>query len=259
LSEWRLLLTRPEAESRALAEALAGYGHYCSLLPMLTIEPLSPLPARPLGWLEGFSAVIVVSKPAAQLCLRALSPDPEAPGPRWFAVGAATAAILRAHGLNVSYPMQGDDSEALWRLPELAAVLATPGARVLIVRGEGGREWLAEQLTAQGADVHYLELYRRAVPNYSSSLIAERLQAERLNAVVVSSGQGLEHLHYLAGDAWSMIAALPLFVPSARVASLAQALGSLDPINCQGAGSAALVAALATRSPEPRPLQRKDT
>lgn len=249
MSEWRLLLTRPEADSRALAEALAGYGHYCSLLPMLKIEPLSTLPVVPTGWLEGFSAVIVVSKPAAQLCLRVLSPSPQALGPRWFAVGSATAAILQAYGLSVSYPTQGDDSEALWQLPALTTVLAVPGARVLIVRGEGGREWLAEQLVARGAEVQYLELYRRAVPDYSPHHIAERLQAERLNAVVVSSGQGLEHLHRLAGNAWPTIAALPLFVPSARVASLAQALGSRDPINCQGAGSAALVAALANRRP----------
>lgn len=232
-----------------MAEALADHGHYCSLLPMLKIEPLSAVPVHPPGWVEGFSAVIVVSKPAAHLCLSALSPRPEALRPYWFAVGTATAAILQAHGLSVSYPVQGDDSEALWQLPALATVLATPGARVLIVRGEGGREWLAEQLAAQGAEVHYLQLYRRAVPDYSPTLIAERLQAERLNAVVVSSGQGLEHLHCLAGDAWPTIAALPLFVPSARVASLAQALGSRDPINCQGAGSAALMAALATRSP----------
>lgn len=249
MSAWRLLLTRPEAESRALASELSRHGHYASILPMLLIEPLPGLPARSPDWLRQFAAVVVVSKPAAHLCVRLLDPEPVTAGPRWFAVGAATASILQAHGLHVCAPEQGDDSEALWQLPSLAAALATPGAKVLIVRGEGGREWLAERLAEQGAQVEYLELYRRAIPDYPPNAVADRLQAERLNAVVVSSGQGLEHLHRLAGKSWPALAALPLFVPSARVASLAQTLGSRHPINCQGAGGAALIAALATRSP----------
>lgn len=249
MSGWRLLLTRPEAESNALASELSQHGHYASALPVLLIEPLPGVAAPSSEWLQQFAAVIVVSKPAAQLCLRNLVPRPANPGPRWFAVGPATAAILTSHGLSVSFPVQGDDSEALWQLPALTAVLASPGARVLIVRGVGGREWLGERLMEQGAQVEYLELYRRAVPDYPPTLVAERMQAERLNAAVVSSGQGLEHLRHLAGEAWPVLAALPLFVPSARVADLARALGSRDPVNCQGAGAAALIAALATRRP----------
>jgi uroporphyrinogen-III synthase len=249
LSTWRLLLTRPEAESQALASELSQHGYYASTLPVLVIEPLAPLPARSADWLQRFTAVIVVSKPAAHLCVHLFGAALAATGPHWFAVGAATAAILQAQGLAVSFPSRADDSEALWQLPALAARLQAPGGRVLIVRGEGGREWLAERLTEQGACVEYLELYRRAVPDYPPGIVAERLEAERLNAVVVSSGQGLEHLHRLAGAAWPALAALPLFVPSARVASLALALGNLRPINCRGAGSAALIATLATQSP----------
>ncbi|WP_263261846.1 uroporphyrinogen-III synthase [Pseudomonas sp. RIT-PI-S] len=248
MSHWRLLLTRPEGESRALACELASHGHYGSCLPMLVIEPLPP-PVRPPGWLQGFAAVVVVSKPAAHLCLRGLEHQLATPGPRWFAVGAATAAVLEQHGLAVSFPRNGDDSEALWQLPSLAAVLAGPKPRVLIVRGQGGREWLGERLAERGAEVEYLELYRRGVPDYPASAVAERLQAERLNGAVVSSGQGLEHLHRLAGAAWPALAALPLFVPSARVAGLAQALGCRHPVNCRGASSAALIAALATQGP----------
>lgn len=249
MSRWRLLLTRPADESRVLAQMLAAGGHYGSALPMLVIEPLS-LGKRPAaGWLQRFAAVIVVSKPAAHLSLGWLSPDPAAIVPRWFAVGAATAEVLRQGGINASFPTQGDDSEALWQLPELILALKAGGNRALIIRGEGGREWLAERLVEQGVEVEYLELYRRGVPDYPANAVAERLQAERLNGAVVSSGQGLEHLHRLAGAAWPVLAAMPLFVPSARVASLAQALGSRCPVNCHGASNAALIAALATRSP----------
>lgn len=249
MSGWRLLLTRPDDESRGLAEALVAHGYYGSPLPMLVIEPRFPAEKPVPGWLQRFAAVIVVSKPAAHYCLQWLAPDPGAASPRWFTVGAATADVLRAGGIEASFPDRGDDSEALWRLPALNAALGSGAAKVLIIRGQGGRDWLAEQLAGRGLEVEYLELYRRGVPDYPANAVAERLQAERLNGVVVSSGQGLEHLHRLAGAAWPVLAAMPLFVPSARVASLAQALGSRCPVNCNGAGNAALIAALATRSP----------
>ncbi|WP_426151117.1 uroporphyrinogen-III synthase [Pseudomonas sp. DC3000-4b1] len=246
---WRLLLTRPATEGRPVAEALAEQGYYGALMPMLEIQPLTPLPVlKGQAW-QALDAVIVVSKPAARLCLQGLPPREQRVGLQWFAVGPATAAILREAGLDAHYSAQGDDSEALLRLPALAAVLARPCPRILIIRGEGGRDWLAHRLGERGAQVGYLELYRRGVPDYAANAVAQRLQAERLNGVVVSSGQGLEHLHRLAGSAWPALAAMPLFVPSARVAGLAHGLGCHRPINCEGASTAALVAALAVHSP----------
>lgn len=246
---WRLLLTRPEAEGRPLAKALAEQGHYAALMPMLEIQPLKPLPVLTVQAWRALDAVIVVSKPAARLCLQDLPAREHRFGLQWFAVGPATAAVLREGGLDAHCSTQGDDSEALLRLPALATVLARPCPRLLIIRGEGGRDWLAQQLGERGARVDYLELYRRGVPDYAANAVAQRLQAERLNGVVVSSGQGLEHLHRLAGTAWPAVAAMPLFVPSARVASLAHGLGCHRPINCEGASNAAVVAALAIHSP----------
>ena len=94
---------------------------------------------------------------------------------QWFSVGAATAQILADHGLDVSYPAAGDDSEALLELPQLREAIARPDARVLIMRGEGGRELLAERLREQGASVDYLELYRRCLPHMRRRLV-QRIQ-----------------------------------------------------------------------------------
>ncbi len=106
---------------------------------------------------------MVVSKPAARLGLERLDrywPQPPLTQ-RWFTVGAATAAILEAYGLDVAYPEQGDDSEALLALPAFEQALRVHDPKVLIMRGEGGREFLAERLRGQGVAVDYLELYRR--------------------------------------------------------------------------------------------------
>ncbi|WP_296815495.1 uroporphyrinogen-III synthase [Thiobacillus sp.] len=56
----------------------------------------------------------------------------------------------------------GQDSEAVLALPQLQAVA---GRQVVIVRGVGGRALMADTLRARGADVHFMECYRRTCPH----------------------------------------------------------------------------------------------
>lgn len=150
MTDWRVLLTRPAEESTALAALLAQSGIHSNCLPLLETEAL-PVTAEQravFGALPRYCAVIVVSKPAARLALQQLGGS--VPPMPWFSVGAATAQILADHGLNVHCPVTGDDSEALLELSALREAIAVPGARVLILRGEGGRELLAERLREQG-------------------------------------------------------------------------------------------------------------
>ncbi|NJJ60390.1 uroporphyrinogen-III synthase [Pseudomonas sp. B14(2022)] len=244
MTDWRVLLTRPAEESAALAAALSEAGILSSSLPLLDIEPLPVTPEQQaiFGDLGRYCAVIVVSKPAARLAIQQL--DQAWPQLSWFSVGAATAQVLADHGLCVHYPQTGDDSEALLQLPALREAIARPGARVLILRGEGGRELLAERLREQGASVDYLELYRRFLPTYDTGVLTRRIQLERLNGLVVSSGQGFLHLQALAGPDWPQVAQLPLFVPSPRVAEMARAAGAEKVVDCRGASAAALLVAL---------------
>ncbi|RON47347.1 uroporphyrinogen-III synthase [Pseudomonas frederiksbergensis] len=247
MTGWRLLLTRPADESAALSSVLAESGIFSSCLPLLEIEPIaaSDTMRKVIRDLDRFCAVIVVSKPAARLGIELLSQQwSQPPRLKWFSVGAATAQILEEAGLDVSFPVDGDDSEALLDLPVLREAIARPDPRVLIMRGEGGRELLAERLRELGASVEYLELYRRGLPHYATAELPDRIQAERLNGLVVSSGQGFEHLHQLAGDAWPRLAQLPLFVPSPRVAELARAAGAQTVVDCRGASATALLTAL---------------
>ncbi len=254
MTGWRLLLTRPAEECAALAATLAEQGVFSSSLPLLEIQPLADSPEQHDTFqnLNRYCAVIVVSKPAARLGVALLQRYwPQLPANQpWFSVGAATGQILAEHGLAVSYPSEGDDSEALLALPQLQQALrASDSPRVLILRGEGGREALADCLRGQGAAVDYLPLYRRLLPQYAVATLPERVYAERLNGLVVSSGQGLQHLLALAGSEWPTLARLPLFVPSPRVAQLAAAAGALAVVDCRGASAAALLAALRDHAP----------
>ncbi len=242
--DWRVLLTRPAEESTALAALLSQAGIYSSRLPLLETQALAVTAEQQAVFdaLQRYCAVIVVSKPAARLALQRLG-NAVPPMP-WFSVGAATAQILAGHGLDVHYPATGDDSEALLQLPALREAIAQPGAKVLILRGEGGRELLAERLREQGASVDYLELYRRFLPVYETGALMQRIRLERLNGLVVSSGQGFLHLQALAGIDWPQVAQLPLFVPSPRVYEMARAAGAKKVVDCRGASAAALLVAL---------------
>ncbi len=247
MTGWRLLLTRPAEESAALSSILAEAGIFSSSLPLLEIEPLpvSATMREILQHLDRYCAVIVVSKPAARIALAHIAEHGiQVPHLQWFTVGAATAQILESQGLKVYFPAEGDDSEALLEMHELREAVASTGARLLIMRGQGGRELLADRLRELGASVDYLELYRRELPQYSPATLPERIEAERLNGLVVSSGQGFEHLHQLAGNAWPHLAQLPLFVPSPRVAELARAAGAQTVVDCRGASATALLTAL---------------
>jgi uroporphyrinogen-III synthase len=249
---WRLLLTRPAAECEALAATLAEAGVFSRSLPLLETEALAETPAQraTILDLDRYNAVIVVSKPAARLALSLIERHRAQPatGPRWFSVGAATAQILdhylQPHGLQASCPSEGDDSEALLALPQLDEALRVPSPRVLIMRGEGGRELIAETLRQRGVTVDYLELYRRVRPQYPAGTLTRLIEQEHLNALLVSSAQGLDNLCQLAAGAWAELARLPLLVPSPRVAELARAAGARQVIDCRGASAAAVLTAL---------------
>ncbi len=251
---WRLLLTRPAEESQALARTLAEEGVFSASLPMLDIEPLpvSEENRSIIYNLAAYCAVIVVSKPAARLGLELVDELwPQPPMQHWFTVGAATAQILDDYNLRVFFPEQGDDSEALLDLPQLQETLSSVyDPKVLIMRGEDGRELLAERLRERGVSVDYLPLYRRKLPQYPALALPNTVRAERLNGLVVSSGQGFQHLRELAGDAWPDLARMPLFVPSPRVAELAREAGAQTVVDCRGASASALLAALRGH-PEP--------
>lgn len=252
MKQWRLLITRPAADSAVLAELLAEQHIYSSSLPLLEIQALPETPAqRSLMFnLDQYCAVIVVSKPAATLGLQRLDqywPQPLAEQ-HWFSVGAGTGRILADYGLSVSWPDQGDDSEALLALPQFIDSLKTYNPRVLIMRADVGRNFLAEQLKQRGVQVDFLPLYRRSLPVYPSGTLVARIQQQQLNGLVVSSEQGLRHLIELAGDAWPQLASLALFVPSPRVAQIAQELGAEHVIDCRGASNSALLKALAAHA-----------
>ncbi|GAB7522438.1 fused uroporphyrinogen-III synthase HemD/membrane protein HemX [Paraburkholderia sp. 2C] len=156
------------------------------------------------------------------------------------------------------------DSEGLYAALEATlGANAFEGKRVLIVRGDGGREWLADRLREAGAEVEAVAAYRRIVPEPSVRTWerVHALLAGEPHVWLVTSSEGVRNLSELARDHLTAgeIAQLkraPFVAPHPRIAETARALG-FDSITVSGAGDERIARALlsAVALPEVQPVQ----
>jgi len=222
-----VLLTRPETESRALAGRIAAAGGKAILFPTIEIHPvaLSPAAAAALDALPRHRLAVFVSANAVRHGLPLIhATGGWPPALACAAVGMATAELLRAEGVRqVWVPEAGGDSEALLAHPDLQHVA---GWSVVVFRGVGGRELLADTLQARGAQVSYVECYRRAVPRADPGPVCAALRSGGLDAVVAASAEGLRNLLDMVGPAWqAALRRVPVVVTHPQVAHAAGALG----------------------------------
>ncbi len=228
LSGMTVLVTRPDGQADGLAHLINEAGGQAVLAPLLSIAPpLNPSTAKSLlNAAEPWDWLIFISANAVRGVLGVDGwMGPVAGATRLAAVGEATATALAEAGLTVDLvPYPQFNSEALLADPRMVQVA---GQRVLIVRGEGGREHLAETLRERGADVAYAEVYRRvpvSIEAFSSSL--NLWQEANFDAVVVTSGEALAHLTGLLRETGLDSHPRPvLVVPSERIANQAAEQG----------------------------------
>lgn len=237
----RVLITRPREQAQALEHLVRDAGGEPVCVPAIEILPLAdPAPFQALAArLAEFDLAIFVSRNAVCRALDLLGSRPWPASLKVAAVGQGSRAELEQRGIApVIAPAGRSDSEALLALPELAAVR---GSRIVIFRGEGGRELLGRELAARGASVEHAACYRRVAPEGASMRSA---WARGMDAVTVSSAEGLANLFAMLGEgAARRLSSVPLFVPHPRVAGEAQRRGLQQAI-VAGPGDAEVVAAL---------------
>ncbi len=242
----RVLVTRPAGQADGLCERLRSAGFSVSREPLLALEPLgelAPSGRRLVQDLDRFQHCIFISRNAVHFGLALLFDY----WPRWpvgvacYAVGDSTAAALRDAGLVVQTPGEDMTSEGLLALPPLQAV---HGQRVLIVKGEGGRQALRETLVSRGAAVSELACYRRVAPALDGAALAARLLGESVQLILISSGEALANLTALLKPREThKLARITLVVPSPRVAAEDVAAGWRQPEVAANAADDAMLAA----------------
>jgi uroporphyrinogen-III synthase len=140
------------------------------------------------------------------------------------AIGRSGVRELRHFGITaVIAPAARFDSEALLELPALRDVA---GKRIVIFRGDGGRELLGDTLTARGAAIEYAECYRRGRPQLDAAPLLKAWARNEVHAITGTSSEGLRNLYDLVGKpGQSWLKKTPLFVPHPRIEQAARELG----------------------------------
>ncbi len=219
-SSIKVLVTRPEPQAQGLCLALEESGATALAFPV--IEITSPQDSAPLQKifqeLEHYDWLIFISKNAVEYAFDHLKksnitiPDQC----RIAAIGKSTANKLQELNIKALIaPADRSDSEALLAMPELSDVAEK---RILIIRGEGGRETLAETLRKRDANVEYAAVYRRIKPN--------KKLTHKPDIAIITSNEGLDNLWQMTNKKQHVwLKNLPLVVMSERNRQHAKQLG----------------------------------
>ncbi len=259
-----VVITRPAGQSDTLAAQLAARGLKPLDFPLIAIAPVRDDAAlrEALGALDRYALVVFVSPNAVDRafdCYSAISSIWPHALPV-AVVGPASVAALARRGVAapehrvISPAGAADEEPARFDSESLYAALektlganAFAGKRVLIVRGDGGREWLADRLREAGAEVEAVAAYRRIVPEPPIGAWASvhALLEGAPHAWLVTSSEGVRNLdelareHLTAGEIVELRHAR-LVAPHPRIAETARSLG-FDRITVSGAGDERIV------------------
>lgn len=248
-----VIVTRPLAQAEQLARRIEAGGRKAVVFPLLDIQPLpdqAPL-RKALADLNDVAMVVFVSPNAIHAAF-AIRKD----WPRELPIavmGEGSRAALADHGListnaTIVSPTDAERTDSQTLLAELD-LDTLRGRRVLIVRGETGRELLADELRAHGVDVMPVAAYRRAAPVLNEARRAHLLQLlEAEGDWIITSSEALRILLGMAREANGADGVVKmqqqhLIVPHVRIAETARELG-FHVITQTASGDEALFAAL---------------
>ena len=240
-----IVVTRPAGQATHLAEQLYELGAHPVLFPVLAIADVAettPILDAAIR-LEQYDWAVFVSPNAVDKALAIVLAHRQWPASvRAATVGHSSEQALAKYGVgNVVAPQERFDSEALLALPEFVDVA---GKRVVIFRGDGGRDLFGDTLKARGASVDYVTCYRRDKPALDPAPLLKLWNDAKLDAMTVTSSEGLRNLYEMVGklgQGW--LKRTPTFVPHARIAEQARVLG-LHQVIQTGPADAGLLAGL---------------
>lgn len=219
-----IAITRPINQATKLTKLIQAAGGSVISFPLIEIVPLDDYSSfndvintiGTIDWLLFISSNAVHN--GMPLLIEKGIPDTV----KFTAIGPKTAEALGEFGVTeVLIPEERFDSESLLLLPEMRDM---QGKKVMIVRGLGGREVLANTLQSRGADVTFAECYQRINPQSNDNKLAQAYAKHQLQSIIVTSSEAMRHLLSLA-DGASWLSTITICVNHARIAEQPLALG----------------------------------
>lgn len=238
----QVLITRPDKAGRVLAQQLKSVGIDAWCQPFFDYLPFANKEKTQKLIKQNPQAIIIfVSVAAVEFAHHTVNFS------HWqqkiiIAVGDATKTALKNLGVNAISP-ELHTSEGLLTLDALHET-KTNNQTIIIVRGDGGREHLAQQLNLRGANIHYLESYQKVWLPLTQNHVRQ-WKNQQINCIVITSNALLESIVHLIKNSDSYWQTTCLWVvASSRIAKRAKELGLENIVNANGANDQAMLSAI---------------
>ncbi|MDD1611577.1 MAG: uroporphyrinogen-III synthase [Methylococcaceae bacterium] len=223
----RILVTRPRRQAGNLCRLIEQQHGIAVAFPTIDIVAADGRDAiaTKLTNLHSFHWVVFISANAVNFALLANDGKiDQFSNVRIAAIGQATARELEAVGLQTDLlPEHGSNSLALLATAPMQRI---SGQRILIIRGAGGLETLGQELKNRGADVDYLDVYKRVIPLFDPTPVLDLLRRNRLDLITATSGEAIQNLLIMLGEKdRNLVLATPLVVVSDRIRQIAENCG----------------------------------
>ena len=227
----RIMITRPAHQAGPLSQAITKAGGEAFLFPTLEIIPsqLTEENIDTIQQLKQFDIIIFISPNAVEYGLQQIKQQTTLPEKTLLATigqGSANAVFQQLGKQPDIVPQENFNSEGLLATPAMQNV---SNKRILIVRGDGGREHLKQTLEQRGAHVAYLNVYQRTKPAISTSDFEQYLQNNQIAAIVITSATSLKNLLEITpANVTPQLLQVPLLLINQRIVDIAKAAGFIS-------------------------------
>jgi uroporphyrinogen-III synthase len=240
-----IVITRPAGEAQQLVALIHDAGGEPMLYPAIEIldAPEPDALDQIIDRLDEFDLAIFISPSAVERAMTRIVARRALPATlRVAAIGPGGVRALRRFGVTaVISPIDRYDSESLLASTYLQNV---HGQRVVIFRGDSGRELLGETLAARGATVVYAACYRRAKPAFDTAPLLQAWERNAIAAVIITSSEGLRHFcEHIGAAGQARLKDTLMVVPHPRITATARELGMMRVVE-SASGDEALVRTL---------------
>ena len=220
-----VLLTRQQRYLGNMATILERLDYQAVHIPVIDIEPNYDADFLTVfGRLSDYTDILFVSRSAVEVGMAMIEQEGGIPSDvRVMAMGAETAKQLYRYGVDALFPSTGTGAKALLKVKQLKDLRERS---ILVVRGEIGLDWPAEEMRNRGAVVDQAHCYKQVLPDGSIDKLNDALKSgDPLECVFAHSSNSLNNLMQLAGENKASLLQSTLVAGSDYIATTAKEIG----------------------------------